>query len=383
MKPYHLVIPTRIFWGRDIWRQALDELEPMIGGTILIVTTGRSLIRLGYVETLKRHLEKYQKVKNVTVFDRVSAEPRLSEARESAALAKEIKADIILGFGGGSAIDTAKAAAAGAGTDDDIAEYFYQKKEPGKETLPVIALPTTAGTGSELSKAAILTDDEKKVKNGIRGAALYPKAAIVDSLFTETVPFHITMETGFDVVSHAVESYLSKAASPYTQMQSEYAAATAGEMLPRLAAGLQDAKARMEMSYVSMIMGINLGNASTCLPHRMQYPLGAATGTSHGRGLAALYPSWIEFEYPHSSGQVEKILGILTRKKVQGREACVGAVREFLAKLRLPVSLRELGVDRNQLSELAAGVAGNLANDPAAQEKNIILKIYEKAWEEL
>lgn len=381
MKPYQIHIPTNVFWGRDIWKEALDALNPLINGNIMIVTTGRSLIRLGYLKELKQQIGKYPPVKSITVFDGVSANPRLSEAREGIRMAKEKNADIIVGFGGGSALDMAKAVAAGAGTNRDIGDYFYGGAEPDKGTLPVIAIPTTAGTGSELSKAAILTDDEKKIKNGIRGRALYPKAAVVDSAFTESVPFSITMETGFDVLAHAAESYLSKASSPYTRMQSEYAIGIVGRMLPRLVQDLEDTKARGEMSYASMIMGINLGNASTCLPHRLQYPLGAVTDTSHGMGLAALYPSWIDYEYPYSPGRVERILHILTGDDVRGKGNCVQAMRRFIKSLHLPVSLKELGIDGAGLADMAGHVSGNIANDPASQEKDIIWKLYRKAWE--
>ena len=95
--------------------------------------------------------------------------------------------------------------------------------------MPVIAIPTTAGTGSELSKAAIITDEINKKKEGVRGTALYPRVAIVDSIFTESVPLHVTMETGFDVFAHGIESYVSLAGSPYTRMQSEYAIQIAGK----------------------------------------------------------------------------------------------------------------------------------------------------------
>jgi len=211
----------------------------------------------------------------------------------------------------------------------EIEPFFYGGREPGK-VLPLVAIPTTAGTGSELSKAAIITDESRKIKKGIRGAALYPKVAIVDSVFTESVPYNITMETGFDVLAHGLESYISKSASPYTEMQSEQALRIVGTYLPALAENLQDREAREKMSFASMIMGINLGHASTCLPHRMQYHLGAHTDTSHGAGLEALF-----------------------------------------------------GVDKPLLKIMAEEVEGNLKNDPSVQgeDRSFLLKLYEAAWQ--
>ena len=293
MEPYQLNIPTKVYFGREIWKKAIKSLESFLSGNLLIVTTGRSLERLGYVEELVKEIKACSLTNHVEVFDGISANPRISEVKAGIQTGKALKADAIVGFGGGSAIDAAKAVAAGTGSDMDIEEFFYGGKEPGRETLPIIAIPTTAGTGSELSKAAIITDEVNKKKKGIRGTALYPQIAIVDSMFTESMPLHVTMETGFDVFAHGIESYLSLAGSPYTRMQSEYAIQTVGRCLPRLSVDLGDQEAKEEMSFASMIMGINLGNASTCLPHRLQYPLGAHTNTSHGAGLAALFPAWI------------------------------------------------------------------------------------------
>lgn len=382
MNLYRLNIPTRIYFGRNIWQEALEEQLFLLQGNIMVVTTGRSLVRLGYLDKLKSEIEKFASVKQVTVFDAVSANPKLSEVREGILLGRQENANLIIGFGGGSAIDAAKAVAVGIGAEEDIGEFFCHGKEPGKSTLPILAMPTTAGTGSELSKAAILTDAQREIKNGIRGEALYPAAAIVDSAFTESVPLKVTMETGFDVLAHAMESYISKAASPFTQMQSEYVIGLVGKYLPRLLACLEDTEAREKISFASMIMGINLGNAGTCLPHRLQYPLGAHTDTSHGSGLAALYPAWVEYEYPYTPEKIEKAAELLTGKSARGREECARVFCRFIKMLGLPCTIRELGIKEELLSVMAQEVSGNIKNDPAAQEEGIILKLYERAWQE-
>ena len=190
------------------------------------------------------------------------------------------------------------------------------------------------------------------------------------------------METGFDVLAHAMESYISKVSSPYTRMQSEYVIQSVGEYLPRLSVCLQDIEAREKMSFASMIMGINLGNAGTCLPHRMQYPLGAHTDTSHGAGLAALFTAWFGCEYPYASNKIEKVTELLTGEKINGGRDCQNAIHQFIKSLQLPTSLQELGVGRSELAIMASEVTGNIKNDPAGQEEDIISKIYEAAWQE-
>lgn len=382
MRMYQLEIPTKVYFGREIAFQALTEEKDFFNGNVLIVTTGRSLSRLGYVEKLERELQNLPNVKSVVIYDQISANPQLQEVTKAAEKGKENRTDIVVGFGGGSAIDAAKAVAAVIGTGNSVETLFYQHIEPDERTLPVVAIPTTAGTGSELSKAAILSDYEKHKKGGVRGKNLYPKLAIVDSVFTETVPLHITMETGFDVLAHAIESYVSKVASPFTKILSEQVISTAGKALMELEEDIQNKEAREKMSYASMIMGVNLGNASTAMPHRLQYPLGAYTKTSHGSGLAAIYPTWIYYEYTVNSETIRKVLEQLTGKEPTNAEQASGLMKDFLKQLQLPVSIRELGVKENMLSILAEDVSGNLANDPLAETENIIYKIYERAMKE-
>lgn len=380
MKAYQLNIPTKVYFGRDILKEIISEQRETIKGTVLIVTTGRSLIRLGHLERFKEMISDLPHVRKIVIFDEISANPRLSEVEKGAKLGKQESVDMVIGFGGGSAIDAAKAIAVGIGHDERIGEFFYNHKEPTGRTLPILAIPTTSGTGSELSKAAIITDDEKKVKGGIRGTALYPRLAIVDSQLTETVPFKITMETGFDVLAHAIESYISKAATPYTEMQSEYAIQIVGKYLPRLADNLEDVEAREKMSFASMIMGINLGNASTCLPHRLQYPVGAHTDTSHGQGLAALFPAWMHYECKYSGDKLKKVMELLTDTDCRNEADMVEVMNRFISDLGLPLSLREIGITESMIEQMADEVTGNIQNDPASQEKEIIKEIYYKAF---
>jgi len=380
-KLFQLSIPTKLYFGRNIWREALKLQENFLTGNVMVVTTGRSLVRLGYLGELKKQMETSRSVKKICIFDHISADPRLEEVREGICFGRQEKADVIVGFGGGSALDAAKAVAAGMGIQEDIGEYLHNGGIPGRNTLPIMAIPTTAGTGSELSRAAVITDEFSKVKKSIRSENIFPAVAIVDSMFTESAPLKVTMETGFDVLAHAVESYVSKASSAYTKMLSEYAVRIVGKYLPRLKADLKDIEARGKMSYASMIMGINLGNASTCLPHRLQYPMGVRTDTSHGAGLAALFSAWVDLEYPYAFENVERMMSLLAGEIVCGREACVDSILRFIRMLGLPASLKELGADRQLINTMALAVTGNTGNDPASQDADIIMKLYEKAWE--
>ena len=188
------------------------------------------------------------------------------------------------------------------------------------------------------------------------------------------------METGFDVLAHAVESYISKAATPYTDIQSEHAIQIVGKYLPRLARNLKDVEAREKMSFASMIMGINLGNSSTCLPHRLQYPLGAHTDTSHGQGLAALFPAWMTCEYKYADDKVKRVMQLLANADCRCEADVESVIKRFIADAGLTVSLREMGIVEEILEQMTDEVTGNIQNDPAAQEEEIIRKLYRMAY---
>ncbi len=378
MRAFCMEIPTKIYFGRKTWRQALEKEKSILGGRVLVVTTGGSLRRLGYIEELETMLKGLEE--EVCFYDKVSPNPELAEIKEAVTLGKECGAASVIGFGGGSAIDAAKAAAAGLVCGEPIDSYYFNGNEP-EASLPVIAIPTTAGTGSELSKGAIISDAKSQLKKGIRGTNLYPKAAIVDSYFTEHIPFKVTMETGFDVFAHAIESFISVKASQFSEMLSLEAVRLTGDNLRRLMDNLDDIKARENMSYASMIMGINLGNTGTALPHRLQYPVGAVTGTGHGAGLLALYPAWLGIEYKHSAGKMDRVASILSGKDCHGEEESLGEFMKFIEKLSVRQNLKDLGINEDMIGCLAQRVSGNMKNDPAFREADVIQKIYRQSYQ--
>lgn len=365
---YKISIPTKVYFGRSILENAVSEVlghERIDHARILIVTTGRSLIKMGHLDRLRNCIQKCNPNIKIYVYDDISANPCLDEIENGVNIARSEEIQAVIGFGGGSAMDAAKAIAAGAASDTTVTEMFRDGTEP-EAVLPVIAIPTTAGTGSELSKAAILTDKQGVKKGGLRGDKLYPDIAVVDSEFTETVPYKTTMETGFDVLAHAIESYVSKKASAFSEMLSEYAIKEAGKSLKRLVENLEDIEARERMSYCSMIMGINLGNTGTALPHRLQYPIGAHTNSSHGAGLAAMYPAWIKHEAKYSEEKIRKIYDLLD----------IDNVEELLGLMGISRKLSELGVKQDTIERMTEEVTGSIENDPASQEKDIIKQIY-------
>ena len=376
MPEFTLEIPTKIYFGNSIIEKAVKKQGKWIHDVVMLVTTGRTLKKLGYVDSLVKLLEGMPSIKEVLVFDYISSNPRLSEVKEAVRIGKTKCVNCIVGFGGGSALDAAKAAAVGIGSTQPIESFLLEGKVPGRETLPIIAIPTTAGTGSELSMGAILSSPEHHIKTGIRGEHIYPKPAIVDPVYTWSVPQRITMETGFDVLAHGIESFLAVKSTPFTEMLSEKVIRIVAEQLPVLYKNLDNRAARELMSYASMLMGINLANAGTCLPHRMQYAIGAATDTSHGAGLAALYPAWIMHEYEVNPVKVSHVLSALSNKRVSSKHEAYICMKDFLERIDLRYTLSGLGIRRDTLSALAEVVTGNITNDSLSNYKGCIPAIF-------
>ncbi len=379
MNSFSLTIPTRIYFGDGILQEAIQKEAFLLSRRTLVVMTGDALRKLGCLDTLLTAGKKAGVLNDYIAFDRITPNPKLDEIREGIAVGKDRDVSCVIGFGGGSAMDAAKAIAVGLASPDPIEEYLFSGKAPLETTLPIIAIPTTAGTGSELSKGAIISSPEHRIKTGIRGDHILPAAAIVEPRFTYRLPREFTMETGFDVFSHAFESYISKSATAFSEMLSESAIKIVAKYLPALANNLEDEQARQCMSFASMMMGVNLANTGTALPHRMQYPIGAITDTGHAAGLIALYPAWMDYSYAYSKDKFIKVAEWISGKACKSKADALGAIHGFMNQLGLRRTLKDLGVKPDSEEELADLVSGNLSADPVAAEKDVIAKIYRKS----
>lgn len=361
--------PTRIVFGDGVLAEAGRHI--CFADRVLVVTGKSSAARTGHLDRLLAALSE----KRVTVFTGISPNPRLSEVNEAAEKGRAGGATAVIGLGGGSALDAAKGAAA-AMAGADLAELLRGNKPAPESTLPVICIPTTAGTGTETSQAAILTDEARGVKHGLRGAGLVPRLAIVDPDLLATLPLAVAAETGFDVLAHALETWVSRRASPLTAVHSRHAIAAVFRFLPRLLDDRDHREARREMSMASMIMGWNLANSTTALPHRMQYPIGARTDTSHPAGLAALYPAWSRRAAVAAPDPFRFIASLAGKNDpLSGREHLM----EFMQSIGLGRKLSDFGLGPADCPELARAVSGDLSTDPIEPSLRTLEAIYEES----
>ena len=372
MNSFFLKIPTRIYFGRDKAIESLKKEKSLIGDKAMIITTSKSLVRQGYVEEIESCVDSI-------IYTDISPEPQLSDVREAVKIGKSEKVTSVIGFGGGSSIDAAKATALGIGSEESIDRFYYDGLIPNKKAIHVIAIPTTAGTGSELSGSAVISDSSTNMKKGIRGWFMYPDVAIVDPKYTDMMPYEITKVSGFDALAHAIETYVSVKATRLSDVLSEEAIKIIAEMLPRLKDSQSDAEARDAMSYASMLMGINIGNVGTLLPHRLQYPVGMKTHKSHGEGLLSLFPAWYEEEYKCRSNKIRRVSELLTGAACDDEEQIVKAIGVFIDRIGGRKSLRELGITDEDISEFSKSITGVLQNDPAYNSIDVINRIYQNS----
>jgi alcohol dehydrogenase class IV len=365
--------PTRIAFGPG----RLDELGKLTrphGQRALVICGRTAMRRHGILDRAVRSLEASGV--GAVVFDGVSPNPRSDELDTAVARSRREACDVVVGLGGGSALDAAKAIAVGV-TAPSIGPLVGRAIPRTRGALPIVAVPTTAGTGSEVTSGAIVLDVARRFKSGIRGEDLFPRCALIDSELTATMPTPVLAETGFDALTHAIESYVARRASPITRAFSELAIALIAEHLPRAVRGESSPAVREAMSLAALLGGLNVAAASTCLPHRLQQAMGSVVEVpaSHGRGLACLYPAWLRRIHPLATEPLSRVAGLL------GGPPGPDAIVAFLERVGVRAPLDALGYRREHLPAFLENISGNLENDPLAQGGTPLIRaIYEESF---
>lgn len=298
------------------------------------------------------------------VYEGVRPNPTDAGIREAAALAQEHACDLVIGLGGGSAMDTAKGAAVAATHDRDIDEFLLfdadgKKATPGPQTLPIICVTSTAGTSSQLTPFAVINAEQAQVKTAMAGEAIFPKVAICDPELTYSAPPAVTAATGVDVLCHAMEAYFSRGASPVTDLCCERAVALVAEHLAQAVADGGNRAARRAMSEADIFAGYALSNCGGTICHALEHPLSAHyPDLVHGEGLAALLPAYARLfhdQAPERFARLAELLGapVAGRSPREAAALLEGALRKLLAAVGLAVTLRDLGVQPESLEAVA------------------------------
>lgn len=360
-KAFPFSVPTRIEYGPEVSRTLTEHVAAC--GPRAAIVTDPGVVAAGLVEPVERSLRSAG-IKT-DVFASVEANPRVATVDAIAAGVAAAGADVIVGIGGGSALDSAKAAAAVATYGGSVLDYEGLEVVPGPCT-PVIAIPTTAGTGSEVTYWSIVTDVRRHYKMAIGSRHLVPRVALVDPLLTLTLPGPVTAGTGMDAMTHAIEAYTARCSNPISDALALYAIELISEHIERATFEGGDVRARCAMMLGSLLAGIAFGNADTAGVHAMGEALGGALDIGHGVANAICLP----FVVRHNAGAVpEKTARIGCAMGVSNdgldleaaSERTVHALHDLLRRLGIP-TLPELGVEERHLPELVRIAGMNTGN---------------------
>jgi len=358
----------RIVMGPGSLGQAPSEIKRM-GARRVAIVTDPGLVATGIVS----RLEDLLKAEGVSVsrFDSVESDPRYQIAVQAGEFAKSCGAEAIVGIGGGSALDIAKTASALVTNDGHVESYFGIDllKHPG---LPFMLIPTTAGTGSEVTPIAILSDEGEKLKKGIVSPYLFPRVAILDPELTRGLPPHITAATGMDALIHAVEAFTSKNATGMTDMLAVEAMTLIHENIRKAFSDGENIDARSRMLEGSMLAGMAFANAGVTAVHAFAYPIGAEFHIPHGVANSIMLVPVMEFNMLANFAKFAVMAEVFGAPLdgLSEREAAyeaIEALRDLSDDLRLPTRLSEFGVKESDIPSLAQGVmkvTRLLANNP-------------------
>ncbi len=347
MQTYQFKAPSVIVNGPGAAKE-VGAFAKTLGKKALIVTDV-NLEKLGILNEIRTALEAAGIP--FTVYDRVVAEPTIEYTEEGLKILKESQADFLIAVGGGSPIDTAKAVSALATNPGKISDFMGANKIP-KAGPPMVAIPTTAGTGSEVTPFTIITDTSKDVKMLIVSPNIMPRVALVDPQMTLKMPPSITMATGLDALTHAIEAYVSVKAQPITDVLALEAIRVIAANLRQAWSNGDNLEARTNMMIGSLEAGLAFSNSSVALVHGMARPIGAYFHVPHGVSNASLLPTVIEFSIPGNPqryADIAEAMGEITEglSLLDAAYLAAEAVQRLNQDLKVP-SLRGLGVEEKK-----------------------------------
>src|SRR6202158_1499000 len=385
----------RVFFG---WG-AVAELRnvPREFGQRVLVCTDQNIIKAGICETVLALLDEAKA--EVKVFDEGRPEVNRQTIERATVVAQGYAPDVVIGLGGGSTLDLSKAVALLLKHPGPISAYYGENNVPGPIT-PVVAVSTTAGTGSEVSPVAVVADPERSIKVGIASRTLIPKWAIVDPALTISCPASVTAHSGMDALTHAIESFCARVRTgvsphaifvgknPVSDVLAAKAISCIAKSLVTAVAHPDNRAAREEVALASLLAGMAFSSAGTAAVHALQYPVGEATHTPHGLGNAVLLPTVMRSILESRIEEMAFIARCLDPSLNAEAEATEATQAPDLAERLgaaggIPKGLRALGLTRDQLphlSQLASTVRRLIDNSPVDFDEGGLLRLLQEAF---
>jgi hypothetical protein len=373
-------LPTKIIFGSGSLTRLGSEAR-RIGNKAVLVTGSSSMRKTGVLDRVTEDLKASGVA--ISVFDKVEPNPRVSTVDEGSSIARRQRADLIIGLGGGSAMDTAKGIALASSGTESIWHYTEAKAVARGPVPSLILIPTVAASGSEANRQAVITNWNTHEKRVLISPYFFAKVSIVDPELTLTLPEKPTAQGGVDVFCHLVECYITASeSSPLTDGILETTMRMVVESLPQALANPGDIEARTRLSWASTVACSQFaalgGGAGAMTLHGIEHPLSGYYDIAHGDGLAALLPAWMRYTFPARSERFYSL-----GRKVFDEADGVVATEKWLEEVEMKLSLRELGIKPEHFEELATSAVKTapwLKYHPNLLDRTTIKQLYQDSY---
>ena len=379
---YKFFMPAISLMGADCLKDAGEQVAEL-GFKKALIVTDKVLGQIGIVKKVTDVLDN--KSIEYAIYDETKPNPTVKNVNDGLALLKEKECDFVISLGGGSAHDCAKGIALLATNGGEIKDYEGVDKSK-KPQLPMVGINTTAGTGSEMTLFAIITDEERHIKMALVDKHLTPIIAVNDPMLMLAMPKSLTAATGMDALTHAVEAYVSTAATPITDACAEKAIELISNYLVNAVENGQDVEARDMMAYAEYLAGMAFNNASLGYVHAMAHQLGGFYNLPHGVCNAILLPHVQEYNKATSASRLAKIAKIMGGNiegltDEQGADLCIDMIKSLSQTIGIPEGLGVLGVKESDFETLATNALNDACSLTNPRKGNLedVIAIFKKA----
>ncbi len=375
-------VPTKIFHGYGVLDRLgeIIEKEKFPGKNFLLVTGRAAMKKSGFTDKVLKLVAGNDR--QIVLYDEIEPNPTAEHVDTGARIAVKEECDAVIGFGGGSAIDAAKAIAVVAGNGGNIWEYTDEGKGTAN-TLPVIAIPSTAGTGTEADRYFVITNSNIRSKKGFAFEAVYPQLSIMDPVLTESMPYQTTLDTAMDILGHAFESYISKKSNPFGEIIAANAIWLVFNYLPKVLKNGSDREARSALMMASAFGGIAIDRGGVCTPHGISMKLGGLYNITHGQGVGIILPYAIENARPEVDEKLDfmaRFMGIARGSRSKNAEAVISRLFTFREEVGFFTRLSDIGIKEENIDEILERCIGDedIESDPGDYSPENIKKFLEK-----
>ncbi|SIS94163.1 iron-containing alcohol dehydrogenase family protein [Alicyclobacillus vulcanalis] len=378
---YEIQIPTRVRFGEGVAQELPRVLEEMSVSRVVVVTDP-GLQQAGVAQFVESLV--LRTCSEVSLYAEVEPDPSVDTVHKVASLCRERHADALVAVGGGSAIDVAKGARLVAELGGDIRRFAGSEADPicAPCKTKLCVLPTTAGTGSEVTFFGVYSDWESQVKVTVTSPFLAADVALVDPLLTHSVPPHVTAASGIDVLAHALEAYVSRRATPFSDALAERSMELVGRSLVQAVRHGQDHVARKNMAEASLLSGIAFNHAFLGLTHAIAAAVSGHAHVPHGVAIGVCLPAVIRYNAVVCCGKYDRAATILAKARGSSAGTLAEIVEELARETGLPGRLRDVGVTEDLLTSIARQtlVSVQLRHNPREASEDDILKLVKSLW---